>query len=330
MEKVNIVMKKYTTRYHWTSFVAATLLSTMSLAAMAQTTHPLEGRIWDTRSNSFVSEDAAYNAAASSRYVLLGEKHDSAFHHQLQLQALQALQQRHQGKAALTLAMEQFDSEYQSALSAAVKAGVKDAEQLADAGMLNRKGWQWPMYKSLITFAATHDWSFIAANLSRKDARSIAMGTMTPDLPKADTSQIAALENEIVQGHCGQRPAPAQLAAIVTAQRARDARMATAIEASASPVVLIAGSGHVRRDLAVPRYLKSNASTLTIAYVEINDGQYSPQDYDTTGFDLVWFTPRTKREDPCAMPIGGVVSGAAVTSTPETSSSIPSPKKEKQ
>jgi hypothetical protein len=35
--------------------------------------------------------------------------------------------------------MEQFDSEYQSALSAAVKAGVKDAEQLADAGMLNRK-----------------------------------------------------------------------------------------------------------------------------------------------------------------------------------------------
>jgi uncharacterized iron-regulated protein len=98
MEKVNIVMKKYTNRYHWTSFVAATLLSTMSLAAMAQTTHPLEGRIWDTRSNSFVSEDAAYNAAASSRYVLLGEKHDSTFHHQLQLQALQALQQRHQGK----------------------------------------------------------------------------------------------------------------------------------------------------------------------------------------------------------------------------------------
>jgi hypothetical protein len=66
----------------------------------------------------------------------------------------------------------------------------------------------------------------------------------------------------------------------------------------------------VRRDLAVPRYLKNNASTLAIAYVEINDGQYSPQDYDTTGFDLVWFTPRTKREDPCAMPIGGIVSGA--------------------
>lgn len=323
-------MKKYTNRYHWPAYVAATLLSTLSLTAMAQTTHPLEGRIWDTRASSFISENAAYDAAASSRYVLLGEKHDSTFHHQLQLQALHELQQRHQGKVPLTLAMEQFDYEYQPALSAAVSAGIKDAEQLADAGMLNRKGWQWPMYKSLLSFAAAHDWSLIAANLSRKDARAIAMGSITPDLPKADTSQITALENEIVQGHCGQRPAPAQLTAIVTAQRARDARMAAAIEASAGPVVLIAGSGHVRRDIAVPRYLKNNSSTLTVAYVEINDGQYSPQDYDTTGFDLLWFTPRTNREDPCAIPIGGVVSGTAVTSTPTTSSSLPSQKKEKQ
>jgi len=323
-------MKKYTNRYHWVSCVAATLLSTLSLAAVAQTTHPLEGRIWDTRSNSFVSEDAAYNAAASSRYVLLGEKHDSTFHHQLQLQTLQALQQRHQGKTPLTLAMEQFDSEHQPALNTAVNAGIKDAEQLADAGMLNRQGWQWPMYKNLITFAATHDWLLLAANLSRKDARAIAMGAVKPELPIADAAQIAALENEIVQGHCGQRPAPAQLSAIVTAQRARDARMAAAVEASTGPVVLIAGSGHVQRDFAVPRYLKNNASVLTVAYVEVLDGKYSPQDYKLTGFDLLWFTPHTKREDPCAMPIGGVVSGAAATSTPKTSSSIPSPKKENQ
>jgi uncharacterized iron-regulated protein len=284
---------------------------TLLLAATAGA-HPLDGRIWDTRSGSFISAEAAYDRAAASPYVLLGEKHDSDAHHRLQLEALQALAQRGRKPA---LALEQFDREHQPALSAAQAAGAKDAEQLADAGQLNRKGWRWPMYKDMIAFAAGQGWPLIAANLSRSDAREIAMGKVKPALPPAGAAQATAMENEIVQGHCGQRPPQDRLDAIVLAQRARDARMAEALVSASGPVVLIAGAGHVRRDRAVPRYLQDGERALSIAYVEVSEGQDTPQAYDAAGFDLLWFTPRMSRTDACAKPLTGSVAPIIPPST---------------
>ena len=286
------------------------ILSSMLLAASA-CADTLEGRIWDTRNRTFISAEAAHQRAAASHYVLLGEQHDSAPQHQLQLEALQALAKRGRKPA---LAMEQFDREHQVALSAAQAAGATDPEPLADAGQLNRKGWRWPMYRELIAFAAGNGWPLVAANLSRNDARAIAMGQVAPKLPAADAVQFGALEDDIVRGHCGHRPPPERLAAIVTAQRARDARMAEALDSAAGPVVLIAGVGHVRRDRAVPRYLRDRGAVLSIGYVEVDDDKPAPEAYDGAGLDLLWFTARSERPDPCAKPLTGL----AAPATPAT------------
>lgn len=264
----------------------------------------LEGRIWDVAARQFISPQAAYQRAASSRYVLLGEKHDSEVHHARQLGVLQAL-------AALgvqpALALEQFDAQHQVALSAAQKGGITDADALADAGQLNRAGWRWPMYQALIAYAAQHQWPLVAANLSRAQARDIALGKLQPQLPTASAAQRALVEDDVVQGHCGQRPEPARLNAIVQAQRARDQQMAQALDSVAGPVVLIAGAGHVRSDRAVPRYLSEPRRALAMAFVEVEDGKPTPLDYDSTGFDLLWFTDATPRPDPCAVPLTGSV-----------------------
>jgi uncharacterized iron-regulated protein len=273
--------------------------------------HPLDGKIWDSAKQQFISVDAAYQRAATSRYVLLGEKHDSEIHHARQLAVLQALAQ-HGVKPAL--AMEQFDSPQQDALSAA-QSKTQDAEALADAGQLNRKGWRWPMYKDLITFAAAQHWPLLAANLGRTEGRDIAMGKITPSIPSADAAQLALMEEDVVQGHCGQRPDAARLAAIVLAQRARDVRMAQALNSTTGPVVLIAGSGHVRRDRAVPRYLAQPERALSIGLVEIEDGKSRPSDYDIAGFDIAWFTTATERSDPCAQALTGSVVMPPIQST---------------
>jgi uncharacterized iron-regulated protein len=264
----------------------------------------LDGRIWDVAARQFISAQAAYQRAASSRYVLLGEKHDSEVHHARQLDVLQALAARGVQPA---LALEQFDAQHQVALSAAQKSGTTDAQALADAGQLNRAGWRWPMYQALIAYAAQHQWPLVAANLSRAQARDIALGKLQPQLPVADAAQQALVEGDVVQGHCGQRPEPARLSGIVQAQRARDLQMAQALDAVAGPVVLIAGAGHVRNDRAVPRYLLEPRRALAIAFVEVEDGKPTPLDYDSAGFDLLWFTAATPRPDPCATPLTGSV-----------------------
>lgn len=264
--------------------------------------HPLLDRVWDVHAGAYISVDDLFQRAAVSRYVLLGEQHDSEAHHARQLQMLQALSARGLKPA---LALEQFDTEHQAALRQAQQSGVREAEALADAGQLNRQGWRWPMYRELIAYAARQGWPLLAANLSRSQARRIVLGEVSAPAA-ADAGQQRLMEDDVIQGHCGHRPSDQLLAGMVGAQRARDARMAAVLEAAGGPVVLIAGAGHVRRDRAVPRHLAEPARALAVGLVEVREGRARPADYDSAGFDILWFTASRPRPDPCAAPLPGL------------------------
>ncbi len=270
--------------------------------------NPLIGRIWDLRANRFVTPDDAMARAVAARIVILGEAHDNAEHHRLQARILESIVQS--GRRPV-LAMEQFDRENQPALDAARTRGERDPERIARDGHFDREGWRWPDYKPLIQLAARYGLALRAANLSREDARALMRsGKPPPDLPAAPALLRTALEADIIDGHCGHRPSSTTLAAMVNAQRARDAQMAKSLaHAGEDGVVLIAGAGHARRDRAVPFYLSTSerGGVLSLAFIEVESGKTAPGDYTDPahdagtepGVDLIWFTPRAPREDPC-------------------------------
>ena len=261
--------------------------------------HPLAGRIWDAHAGVFIPPEELFARAARAHDIVLGETHDNAEHHRLQLAVLEALAAR--GRVRL-LAMEQFDSEYQSAIDTA-RSSSADAEALADAGHFERKGWNWPLYRPLVQFALDHGWPLGAANLSRVEARAIVGDPARSGLIPAP-ALAEALARDIVEGHCGAAPEPKRLAGMIEAQRARDARMAQVLAALGQRgSVLIAGIGHARRDRGVPLYLGERA-LMSIAFMEVQDGTTSPQQYfdgfaSPTSFDYLWFTRRAERDDPC-------------------------------
>lgn len=267
-------------------------------------TAPLEGRIWDVRAGRFVSERELFGRAGAARHVILGETHDNPEHHRLQLEVLKAL-----GSQRRVLAMEQFDSEHQAGID---QAGSGDAEAVADAGRFDRKGWNWPLYRPLVEFALERGWPIRAANLSRAHARRIMADPALAGLPPAAPGLVAALERDIAQGHCGRRPEPTRLAGMVEAQRARDARLASAL---ISDSVLITGNGHARRDRGVPLYLKDEV--VSIGLIEVEPGRSAPREYlrgfySEASFDYVWFTRPRARPDPCA----GAGTGRALSTPP--------------
>lgn len=252
----------------------------------------LEGRIWDVRAGAFVSADDVFSRATRATHVILGETHDNPEHHRLQRLALEAL------PGPRALAMEQFDSEHQAAIDAARTKGA-DAETVADAGRFDRKGWNWPVYRPLVQFAVERGWPIIAANLSRTEARRIVRDPPASGLPPAP-EVTKALERDIAESHCGKAPEGKLLSGMVEAQRARDARMATALKGR---TVLIAGNGHARRDLGVPLYLPG-ADVVSIGFMEVDAdkklaGDYLTEVFTPASFDYLWFTARAQREDPC-------------------------------
>ena len=262
--------------------------------------HPLAGRVWDTHAGRFVEVQTAIDRAVAARVVILGEIHDNAEHHRLQAEVLTALLRA--GRRPV-IAMEQFDREHQAALDAVRASGERDPERIADAGGFDRKGWHWPGYRPLLELAAANDLPILAANLSRQSARALMKtGKPADGLALAPEALQSALEQDIVVGHCGVRPPATMLSAMVEAQRARDAQMALTLgSAGERGAILIAGVGHARRDRGVPAYVPATMrkELLVVAFVEVEAGRSVPGAGFAGLYDLVWFTPRAAREDPC-------------------------------
>lgn len=242
--------------------------------------------------------DGDAHRLAAYRYVLLGEVHDNAEGHRRRLASLTEAIEAGWRPA---IAMEQFDRERQADLDRARRERPGDVDHLiAQAGAA---GWEWPLYRPVIALALRHDLPLIAANLSRADARGVMrgggvfsaaererLGLERPLPPDLAAAQTAVLDDS----HCGHFPR-AMLPGMLNAQAARDAVMAAALrEHAARGVVLLAGNGHVRRDIGVPRWLGVKpADVLAIAYLEAA----APD--EAGAYDRVVLVPPVRRPDPC-------------------------------
>jgi len=225
---------------------------------------------------------AALRQAGSSAPALLalGEIHDNAVQHSLRLRWLELLLER---GGRFGVAMEQLDAAHQDRIDALRAADARagtptDARALAQAGGFSFDGWDWRFYEPVIAWALRRGLPLIGANLANAQTASIARGqphALAQAQPAgwrdADESRQ---QREIAEAHCGVLPASV-LPAMARAQRARDATMAQALQrarvAHRMPVVLLAGNGHVRRDLGVPRYLADSGpagAMLTVGFVE--------------------------------------------------------------
>lgn len=245
-------------------------------------------------------DQTARERLRDARFLLLGEVHDNPEHHSRRAALLTEVLD--DGRPT-TVVFEQMSRNAEADISAA----PRNAEAIADAGRLDRRGWRWPAHKPLLDAALGASARLLGGNLERAEASAIVRDgvlAVPPDLrsmlddPTWGPEQERALEREIDVGHCHALPA-AQWHRMALAQRARDASMAQALLRAAGAngrAVLIAGNEHVRLDLGVPHYLRAAgvpaAQIVAVGYLE------EPGSEDI--YDLVQLTTRVPRDDPCA------------------------------
>ena len=235
-------------------------------------------------------------AMRSRPVVLLGEMHDNAAQHALRAQALRLLLE---SGARPALLMEQFDRERQLDLDRALARPAVTADAVIAAALPTdaaMQGWAWPFYRPYVALALEYRLPIVAANVSRDDARRVLKDGL-PALgfdARVPTDIEAAQAGAIAASHCGMIDT-AQAGRMVGAQVARDQFMARAIEAHAARgAVLIAGNGHVRRDVGVPRWLTEATRARSVAI-----GLLEPGDPNAAAFDVSFTTPAQSRADPC-------------------------------
>ena len=247
---------------------------------------------------------STFSASAQSTIYLLGEVHDNPKAHSQRLGLIENLLSR---KFRPVIAMEQFDRDNQAALTQAMNF-CKDADCVIQKA--GGRGWNWNFYKPVIDTALKLRLPIIAANLSSADAMKTVREGLGAALSREtlrDFNLDKPLDSDLFQkqkiaieiGHCHTLPSSA-VKGMVNAQVARDVWMAKTVRDNASNgLILLAGNGHVRKDIGVYRWLSGTerARTQVIAFIE--DESDTVKRPDAELYDRSISIEPFERDDPC-------------------------------
>lgn len=255
-------------------------------------------RIIDLSSGREISCADLARQVAASDFTLLGEQHDQTTHHQrrgalmLQVKALKP--------ASVAVVAEHLPRGARVVLGDDLLGSLRAAGFRADL-------WEWPVHQALFAGVAATAWPLTGGNLRDDELRAVmkqgpsvlppAMQAWLAGAPLDATAQ-ATLDADLTAAHGGSIP-PDRLQAMRMAQRARDASMLTALQATgAHPAVLVAGNGHVRQDYGVPQLIRSalpTARVLSVGLVSI--GQQDG--WEARPYSHLWMVDPTQPQRAC-------------------------------
>ena len=230
--------------------------------------------------------------------LLLGEQHDATEHQVLQRATVTQIAE--QGAlAALVLEMVEQGRHTTALPPDASEDRVREALDWRDAS--NSGAWPWTVYGPVVMSAVRAGVPVIGGNLPRAQMRTAMADTaLDASLPP---DALQRQRDAIRDGHCGLLP-EAQIAPMTRIQLARDRAMAqTAMAALRNDrtVLLIAGNGHVQKDLGVPRHLppgQAHRVVLSLAREGVTAARSEPGTGTTA--DRHWVTPPRPATDHCA------------------------------
>ena len=229
---------------------------------------------------------ARVDALLPADALLIGEQHDAAEHQQIEQQVVAHLAGRGL-LAALTIEMAD------AGVSTAKLKPTANEQQVQNALKWDNKSWPWAAYGPAVMTAVRAGVPVLGANLPSARMRS-SMGDLKLDTQLPGPA-LKAQQQLIRIGHCNLLP-ESQITPMTRIQIAKDRAMAQAIEDVALPgkvVVLLAGNGHVNRQLGVPQHLPA---TLHAKAIHLRAGNAPDED---SAFDSTWATPPLAEKDYC-------------------------------
>ncbi len=283
----------------------AALVCTAGLIALTGSLTGCAGRpeapILEQPAGKLASETAVrLDAVLPADVLLLGEQHDVAAHHQIEQQVVALLAARGL-LAAVTLEMAD------SGVSTATLKPSANEQQVRNALKWSENAWPWADYGPAIMTAVRAEVPVLGANLPREQMRSSMADTQLDG--KLPGPALKAQQQGIRIGHCGLLP-ESQITPMTRIQISRDITMAHTLHQASMAgkvVLLLAGHGHVDRQLGVPQHLPID---LKVKAIHLRAGEAQASDR-AEAFDSVWSTPAVPPVDYCEQLKQQLAPGAA-------------------
>jgi uncharacterized iron-regulated protein len=253
---------------------------------------PVSGEIRDLRSGQVLTAQELLTRLTKPQQLIIGEQHDNADHHAVQLWLLQALgEQRPQG----SLLLEMLTPDQQPKVDQ-VRPPATPPSDLPGA-LAWQDGWDWNLYGPIVRFALKQPFPLLAGNLDNSEIRAFYRQRPGLNGVRSNAASVkATLLEQISDSHCGLLP-QSQMPSMLAVQQQRDRRMAERLMAAPTPALLLAGAWHARKDVGVPLHvLDLGAAQAPMVLMLAEQGA----EVTAAMADYVWYTPATPAQDYCA------------------------------
>lgn len=233
--------------------------------------------------------EAVVEAALGADVVFLGERHDDAVTHALQLHVLRAVHER--AGRPVALGLEMIEADVQSVLDEYLAGAIEERDLLA----ASRPWSNYADYRPLVEYARENGLAVLATNAPARHVRAVARegGAALDSLPEASLAvypprpwaeaspALASAFAEAMGGMAG-HGGPA-LDGMLAAQNLRDLTMAwrTALAAERALVVHLNGSFHSEAGRGIPEHLARfapDARALVVTFEPVADVTAPPED----------------------------------------------------
>ncbi|WP_197026472.1 ChaN family lipoprotein [Agrobacterium sp. UNC420CL41Cvi] len=235
--------------------------------------------------------------ATLADYVLIGEVHNNIRHHNIQSHLISNLGNSGRFNSVL---FEMLEPRHEDN-AFAFKKGTISGKDLEKALQWTERGWPvWEAYMPI--FEAGRKWGLAIAHAGMDSelmrhvnnfgflALPRRMRTELDIQPDQElVVDFNSVKSEVAKSHAGDAKKVTRLA---ISQYIKDAYMAKQMVSSGSGAILIAGNGHVRKDIGVLQHLRKYspfAKVVVIGLIE-NVGNDSSEGIDGREYDFLWST----------------------------------------
>ncbi|EKT56308.1 ChaN family lipoprotein [Providencia sneebia] len=246
------------------------------------------GQIIDLQTGESLTPSQLVEKLSQSPRVIVGEKHDNLYHHQIeQWLAQEMAEKRPQGSVLL----EMIKPDQQHKVNE-VKAQMQNDPYIRDEKLQSalkwQQGWPWEQYGELVKSLLKAPYPLLSANLNSEEIKEAY--AHPPVLVGTHSTQPVVQElisKTIESSHGGQITAE-QIEKMTVIQQMRDRRMAKSLLEAPTPALLYVGGYHATKVIGIPLHMQDLAPESDFSVLIISE---KANVIDGVHADYVWYTP---------------------------------------
>jgi uncharacterized iron-regulated protein len=247
--------------------------------------------------------DAIIDSMAQARVIYVGETHVNQADHQLQLRVIRAMHKRYPD---LAIGMEMFNKSAQESLDKYINGELEEREFIKESSYFKNWGYDYRLYRDIMTFARRNSLPVIALNLDKKIVsntfRKGGISGLSEEekegLPEERDLGLPGYQERLgraFQSHSGPHFSADKMVHFVQAQALWDETMAESVAdyLKGNPqkkMIVLVGSGHVYKDTGMPPRVARRVDVEQAVVVNVKENEL-----EEAAADYAFFSPPIER-----------------------------------